>query len=107
MIFIMSIERNVCQGCVRGIHFQEVHVKYNVLLSENGELIFGYADADVADDPDDRRSISAFLMAEAAISWSTEKQQTVARSITEADYMASAHAVQEALWLRMIMERNP
>jgi hypothetical protein len=44
-----------------------------------------------------------FTVGGAAISWSSKRQQTVAASTTEAEYMAAAAAVKEALWLRNLL----
>lgn len=37
------------------------------------------------------------------MSWSSKKQKTVARSSTEAEYVALSFAAQEAIWLRHLM----
>lgn len=37
------------------------------------------------------------------MSWSSKRQQTIAASITEAECMAAAAAVKEALWLRNLL----
>jgi hypothetical protein len=64
-----------------------------------------FADADYANDPDSRRSITGYtyLLAGAPISWQSRQQKSVALSTMEAEYMAACAATQEAMWLRMLL----
>jgi hypothetical protein len=60
----------------------------------NGEGLYGYTDSSPADQTDDRHSTSGyvFLLAGGAISWSLQKQKTVAQNTTHAEYMAMTNA---------------
>ena len=64
-------------------------------------LVEGFCDADWASQKD-RHSISGYCyhIGQGTISWSSKKQQIVALSTTEAEYIAQSHAAKEALWLR-------
>jgi hypothetical protein len=64
-----------------------------------------YTDADWGKDPDTRCSISGMVsvLAGGAVSWSSKRQSTVAQSTLEAEYMATASATREVLWLRKLM----
>jgi hypothetical protein len=66
----------------------------------------GFSDADWAGCIDTRRSTTGyvFLLGGAAISWSSTRQQTVALSSTEAEYMAATSATQEAIWQRDFLQ---
>ena len=67
-----------------------------------GEGLFGYSDSSYGDQTDDYHSTSGFvfLLADAAIAWSSRKQKTIAQSTTHAEYMALADAANQAAWYR-------
>ena len=68
--------------------------------------LVGYSDADWAGDKVDRKSVTGyvFMLAGCAITWKTKKQQTVAMSSTEAEYMALGETVKELLWLSQLLK---
>ncbi|CAL1406107.1 unnamed protein product [Linum trigynum] len=65
-----------------------------------------FADSDWAGDKDDRTSTSAYLvyLGSTLISWKSQKQRTVARSSTEAEYRAIAHATAELEWVQNLLK---
>lgn len=75
---------------------------YKLEYSKDGSSLTGYCDADWANDIQDRKSCTGyvFISQGGGISWSSRRQQTVALSTTEAEYMSMAAAAQEALWLK-------
>ena len=58
----------------------------------------GYTDADGSMD-EDRKAMSgyAFLMDRGAVSWNAKKQEIIALSTTEAEYVAATHTAKEGL----------
>ena len=72
----------------------------------NDLMLIGFSDSDWASSPD-RRSTSGYYFSlnenGAPISWKTRKQQTVALSSCEAEYMALAMSTQEAIYLKIVM----
>lgn len=59
-----------------------------------------YCDADWESESEGRKSRTGYVivMAGAAITWCSKKQQTVALSSTEAEYIALSSTAKEALW---------
>lgn len=71
--------------------------------TQNG--IKGFSDADWGSTTEHRHLISGYVytLDGGAISWSAKKQNVVALSSTEAEYIALTHAAKEAPWLRYIL----
>ncbi len=66
----------------------------------DGDGLHGYTDSSLGDQTDDYHSTSGyvFILAGGAISWSSQKQRTVAQNTTEAKYMALSEASNQAFW---------
>ncbi|KAK8600824.1 hypothetical protein V6N12_050672 [Hibiscus sabdariffa] len=64
--------------------------------------IKGYTDASFQTDKDDSRSQSGFVFClnGGAVSWKSSKQDTVADSTTEAEYIAASEAAKEVVWIK-------
>ncbi|KAK8597147.1 hypothetical protein V6N12_065623 [Hibiscus sabdariffa] len=77
----------------------------DVFLVYGGEeqlSIKGYTDASFQTDKDDSRSQSGFVfrLNGGAVSWKSSKQDTVADSRTEAEYITASEAAKEAVWIK-------
>lgn len=73
--------------------------------SNDSIILSGYTDADWGANRDDRKSISGqvFYLCGGPIVWASRKQKSVAISTMEAEYMAAADAVSQALWCRTLL----
>ena len=92
-------------GIKRIFRYIKGTLDYGLLFRSNNNVLVGYSDSDWAGDTDTRRSTSGyvFYVGEALVSWSSRKQCTVAKSTTEAEYVALSGASQEAIWLRRLL----
>ena len=63
-----------------------------------------FSDSDWAGDLVDRRSTSGYVctLGSAPISWKTRKQQTVALSSCEAEFIAITESIKELLYLQLL-----
>lgn len=68
-------------------------------------VLQAFSDSDWATNPLDRRSItgSCIFLGQNPISWTTQKQRSVAKSSTEAEYKAMAFTAQDLAWLTMLL----
>ncbi|KAH9155528.1 hypothetical protein AeRB84_002517 [Aphanomyces euteiches] len=80
------------------------YLKHSILGGPAGDLV-GYCDADWASDATDRKSQSGFvfLLGDRPISWRSVKQNLVATSSVEAEYISLSSAVSEALYLKQLL----
>ncbi|KAK8669905.1 hypothetical protein V6N13_104673 [Hibiscus sabdariffa] len=64
--------------------------------------IKGYTDASFQTDKDDSQSQSGFVFClnGGAVSWKSSKQDTIADSTTEAEYIAASEAAKEVVWIK-------
>ncbi|XP_046384887.1 secreted RxLR effector protein 161-like [Ischnura elegans] len=85
-----------------------LHGTTNFCLSfrKSNQPLRAFVDDDWAGCSLDRRSFTgyAFLPGDAAISWESRKQRTVALPPTETEYMALSDAVKEAIYLRTYLK---
>ena len=70
-----------------------------------GQILTGFVDADWANERSDHSLTLGYMykLTGGAISWTLKKQSLITLSSTEAEYIASAHAVKEAIWLRCLL----
>jgi hypothetical protein len=73
-----------------------------VYSDKHGLQLMGFVDSDFAGCEDSRKSTTGwvFTLAGGPVSWSSQRQKTVATSTMDAEYIACAEAAKEAMWIR-------
>ncbi|XP_019423035.1 PREDICTED: uncharacterized protein LOC109332506 [Lupinus angustifolius] len=68
--------------------------------------LLGFSDADWCSDKSDRKSTTGYLfkLGEAPISWCSKKQDVVALSSCESEYIAASMCARQAAWMSTLME---
>ena len=76
-------------------------IDLGINYESNDTSLTSYSDTNFANNELDRRSLTGYVfkIGNAAITWNTRKQPTVALSTMEAEYMAVATVTCEAIWL--------
>ena len=93
-------------GIKRIFRYIKGTLNFGLRFAAGNSTLHGYSDADWAGNKDTRRSTSGYVfrIGDSTISWSSKKQRTVARSSTEAEYVALSYAAQEAIWLKRLTQ---
>ena len=65
-------------------------------------IVNGYTDVDFQTDVEDSKSQygHVFCLNEGVVSWKSSKQDTVADSTTESEYIAASEAAKEGVWIK-------
>jgi transposase InsO family protein len=79
---------------------------FGLLYTKGSTNLHGWSDADYAGDLDTRRSTTGYVfqLGKNTITWNSKRQQTVALSTTEAEYMALCHTSKEAIWILKLLK---
>ncbi|KAM1004535.1 hypothetical protein ACFX2C_004724 [Malus domestica] len=79
---------------------------YGVHFSRGDLCLHAFSDADWAGDPNDRRSTTGLVvyLGSSPISWSSNKQNTVSKSSTEAEYRALSSTTAEIDWIKQLLQ---
>ena len=91
------------QAAMRILAYLRGHTNLGITYhGRQGLFPHGYSDASWADDRDQRRSTTGFVLflAGAAVSWKSQLQPTTSLSSTEAEYKSAGAGVQETLATR-------
>jgi hypothetical protein len=96
------------KGVKRVLRYVRGTLDYGLMYSadDTSTTLTGYTDADWAGDLSTRRSTTGYVfqIQGSTVSWCSKRQGCVARSTTEAEYIALSTASQEAVWLRRLLE---
>ncbi|KAK2977872.1 hypothetical protein RJ640_020216 [Escallonia rubra] len=104
--FMLKPSRIHYGAAKRVLRYIQGTLDFGIMYKKNEKLqLSGFCDSDWAGSVDDMRSTSgyAFSLGSGMFSWASKKQQTVAQSSAEAEYVAAAVATSQAIWLRRIL----
>lgn len=88
------------------IRYVKATCNFGIRYTRSREFkLVGYSDSDWGGSIDDLKSTSGycFSLGSGVFSWNSKKQETVAQSTAEAEFVAATAAVNQALWLRKIL----
>ncbi|KAE8665032.1 hypothetical protein F3Y22_tig00112699pilonHSYRG00066 [Hibiscus syriacus] len=100
LMYLTTIRPDIFMLYVKGT------IDYGVMFKHGQEFNFhGFSDSDWGGSLDDMKSTSGycFMIGLGVFSWSSKKQDIVAQSTAEAEFIATTVAVNQALWLRKIL----
>ncbi|KAK2965254.1 hypothetical protein RJ640_015752 [Escallonia rubra] len=89
----------------RVLRYIQGTVDYGIMNGRSKEVkLTGFCDSDFEGWKDDMKSTSGycFTLGSGVFSWLSKKQQSVAQSSAEAEYVSAAIATSQAIWLRRI-----
>lgn len=82
-------------------------MNFGIMYFRNLDVkLVGYCDSDLGGCIDDMKNTSgyAFSLGSGIFTWASKKQEIVAQSTAEAEYISASIATSHVVWLRRIME---
>lgn len=104
--FLTRYKKCRWEAAKRVLRYVKGTINYGLLYRRTNDFNFVcYSDSDYAGDVERRRSTSGcvFLLTGAPVLWYSRRQDVVALSTTEAEYIAGWYATREAVWLRRLL----
>lgn len=97
-----DIHWNACKHLLR--YLKGTHNLSLVFCPSSSSSFSGFADADWASSPDDRRSTGGhcIFFGSNLVTWSSRKQPVVSRSSAESEYRSLANAAADLVWLHSL-----
>ncbi|XP_052880982.1 uncharacterized mitochondrial protein AtMg00810-like [Gossypium arboreum] len=110
-IILLSRFLHCCDGshfkaAKRILRYVKETLSYGVKFEKGNELkLIGYFDSDWVGSVDEMKSPSGYFfpLGSSVFRLSSKKQQTVAQSTAEAEYIAGAAAINQAIWLKKLL----
>ncbi|XP_070057726.1 uncharacterized mitochondrial protein AtMg00810-like [Nicotiana tomentosiformis] len=95
-----SVDQKLYRGMMGSLSYLTAS-RPDIIFNSNFNLV-GYADADYTGFLADRKSTSgmAYFLGSCLVSWATKKQNYVALSTDEAEYVAAASLCAQLLWIK-------
>jgi len=94
------------QAAKRIVRYMKGTIDYGLKFCQvKNSILHGYSDSDWASCVDDMKSTSGycFSFGSAIFLWSSKRQEVIAQSTAEAEYVAATAAVNQAIWIRKLM----
>lgn len=104
--FMNCAKESHFKAAKRVLRYVKGTLNYGIKFSQSENFrLQGYSDSDWAGSVDDMKSTSGycFNFGSGVFSWCSKKQDIVAQSTAEAEFIAATAAVNQALWLRKIL----
>ncbi|XP_074579625.1 secreted RxLR effector protein 161-like [Curcuma longa] len=104
--FMQSLSHFHLGATKRVLRYVQGTTNLGLSFQKNHALnLVGYCDSDLGGSLDDMKSTSGycFSFGLAIFSWLSKKQQSVAQSSAEAEYISASVATSQAIWLRRIL----
>ena len=102
----LVLVKYICKQPKRVVQYIKGTITYGVKFQKSKPVkLCGYPDSDWGSSEDDAKSTSryCFSLGSGIFSWSCKKQDIVAQSTAEAEFVKATTTVNQALWLKKIL----